>query len=360
MSFSVSFPYVHRDRDRHGNVRLYYRRRVGEPKIRLREKPGTPQFAAEYAAAHARASSEDGLSEGKAKPGTLRWLCSGYWASAEFQQLDPTTQRTRRRILESCLAEKIAPNADQTFGDFPLSRLTAKPIRILRDRKAALPTAATHRVKCLRRLFSWAVERDLLATDPARDVKRLKYSSSGYHAWTIDEVAQFEDRHAVGSKARLAMALLLYTGVRRSDVVVLGRQHVKSGWLKFVAQKNRNRSPVTVEIPILPALASIIEQSSTGDLTFLVTEFGKPFTPAGFGNWFRWQCDLAKLPQCSAHGLRKAGAERAAENGATALELMAIFGWLSLKEAERYCQGAQRRKLARNASRLLGRETDEA
>lgn len=125
-------------------------------------------------------------------------------------------------------------------------------------------------------------------------------------------------------------------------------------------QKNRNRNPVTVEIPILPALASIIEQSRTGNLTFLVTEYGKPFTAAGFGGWFRDQCDAAGLPQCSAHGLRKAGAERPAENGATAHALMAIFGWLSLKEAERYCQGAQRRRLARNATRLLDRSPDEA
>ena len=95
-------------------------------------------------------------------------------------------------------------------------------------------------------------------------------------------------------------------------------------------------------------------------LTFLVTEYGKPFTPAGFGGWFRARCDEAGLRQCSAHGLRKAGAVRAAENGATTHELMAIFGWLSLKEAERYTQAARRRRLARNATRLLGRDPDEA
>jgi hypothetical protein len=104
--------------------------------------------------------------------------------------------------------------------------------------------------------------------------------------------------------------------------------------------------------------SAIIAASVTGARTFLVTEYGEPFTAAGFGAWFRARCDEAGLRHCSAHGLRKAGAARAAENGATPHELMAIFGWLRLKEAERYTAAVQRR-LARNATRLLTRERDE-
>lgn len=238
--------------------------------------------------------------------------------------------------------------------------MTGKAIRVLRDRKADLPEASIGRVKAIRKLFSWAVDHDFLGEDPSRDVKRLTHVSEGHHSWTIGEVEQYEARHPVGSKARLALALFLYTGARRSDVVVLGPQHVSAGWIKFVAQKNRNRKPVTVELPMSPALGSVIAATVTGTQAFLVTEYGEPFTAAGFGAWFRARCDEASLPQCSAHGLRKAGAVRAAENGATPHELMAIFGWLSLKEAERYTAAARRRRLARNATELLKRNTDEA
>ena len=362
MKFSVEFPYVHRDRDRHGNVRFYYRRRIGELKIRLRHKPGTEEFAAEYASAVGRAGGRDNndvqlLSTHKA--GTLRWLCISYFKSPEFERLDESTQRARRRILESCLVETIAPAADEIFADFPLKRITTKALRVLRDRKANLPEAAIGRVKALRRLFMWALDHDLIESDPTRDLRRPEHTSLGHHSWTMQEVEKFEARHAVGSKARLALALLLYIGVRRSDVVRLGLQHVRDGWIKFVVQKNRKRRPVTVELPMPPALQSIIDRSVTGPFTFLVTDYGKPFTPAGFGGWFRTRCDEAGLPHCSAHGLRKAGAARAAENGATPHELLAIFGWISLKEAERYTAAAQRRRLARNASSLLARGTDD-
>jgi integrase len=156
----------------------------------------------------------------------------------------------------------------------------------------------------------------------------------------------------LGSKARLALALLLWTGVRRSDLVKLGRQHVRDGWLRFTQQKNRKRKPVQTSIPILPELQRVIEASPTGDLTFLVTAAGGPYTVWGFGNWFRDRCVEAGVPG-RAHGLRKAGAATAAENGATSKQLMAIFGWLSLDEAERYTQAAEREKLAKDAVGLL-------
>jgi integrase len=110
-----------------------------------------------------------------------------------------------------------------------------------------------------------------------------------------------------------------------------------------------------VEVPVLPELLRIIDTSPTGDLTFLVTEQGRPFTAPGFGNWFRARCDEAGVPG-SAHGLRKAGAATAAENGATPHQLMSIFGWLTLAEAERYTRAAERKRMAGDAMELLVRK----
>ena len=120
---------------------------------------------------------------------------------------------------------------------------------------------------------------------------------------------------------------------RRSDVVPLGRQHVRDGWLRFTQQKNRSRKPITLQLPVLPALQAIIDASPVGDMTFLLTAQGRPFTANGFGGWFRERCNEAGHPQCSAHGLRKAGAVIAAANGATAHQLMSVFGWLTLKQS---------------------------
>jgi len=53
----------------------------------------------------------------------------------------------------------------------------------------------------------------------------------------------------------------------------------------------------------------------------------------------------ATKPECTAHGVRKAGATVAAENGATAHQLMAMFGWDTLKQAEVYTKAANQRRV---------------
>jgi integrase len=167
---------------------------------------------------------------------------------------------------------------------------------------------------------------------------------------SLYEIEQFEAHWPVGSKPRLAFALLRYLGVRRSDVVCIGRQHVlKNGSLRFTTKK----CPTALELPLPPALTKILEASQTGALTFLLTDYGKSFTDKGFGGWFRERCDAAGLPHCSAHGLRKAAATALAEAGASAHQLMSWFGWSTLAEAERYTRAANQKKLAASVVSLM-------
>ena len=190
--------------------------------------------------------------------------------------------------------------------------------------------------------------------DPTRDVRAVRVKSDGYHSWTDDEIAQLEARHPIGSRARLAFALCLYTGQRRSDVVRMGRQHVRNGELLVKQQK----TGAELSIPVDPDLQEIIAASVVGQMTFLTTEFGKPFSAAGFGNWFREQCDTAGLRHCSAHGLRKAAARRMAEKGCTEHEIAAITGHASLREVQRYTKAADQKRLAAAAMQKMKRERE--
>ena len=180
----------------------------------------------------------------------------------------------------------------------------------------------------------------------------------GHHTWTDEEIARFETRWPIGTRERLALDLLLYTGLRRGDVVRLGRQHVRDGVITLRTEKKGGGG--IVYPPVLPILASTIEATKTGDLTFLVTERGAPFVKESFGNWFRDACRMAGCPG-SAHGLRKAGATRAAENGATVNQLMALFGWSTPKMAMHYTATADRKRLSQSAGQLLapGRTENE-
>ena len=357
----IELRYVYEDADRHGNTRIYFWRGKGHRKIRIRETPGTKAFRDAYDEAAKQdtlkreptAEETAGIAPGSGitlpKPGTYRWLCARYMKEcAEFLQMDAETRRVRKGVIESTYDEPIAPGSEDTFADFPLEHLSLKALYVLRDRKLAFPGAANNRIKALRMVFRWAVQPnvELMPSNLARDVPLFKTKGDGFHTWTIDEVRAFAKRHPLGTKAHLALGLMLFTGVRRSDVVKLGRQMVRDGWLHFTEKKNDQAKPKLRQLPVLPALKHIIDNSPNGNLTFLMTEFGRPFTGNGFGNWMRKRCDEAGLPQCSSHGLRKAGATIAANNGATEHQLMAIFGWESPKQAALYTRKANRKKLA--------------
>jgi integrase len=356
--------YLVRDVSRHGQAR-YYVRAPGQRKIRIRVPPEHRDFEAHYKAALRGIDLSAGEATSRQRPRrqerTFGWLCAQYYASPDFAELHPTTQTKRRAILDSCCLEETKPGSGILLDSCPLDEFGPPHVRLLRDRKRSVPHAANGRLKALRRLFVWALEASHVTTsNPVRDVARLKIKSEGHHAWTLDEVRAYERRHPIGTRARLALGLFLFTAQRISDVAHMGPSHIENGWLRLVQAKNRANKPVTIEIPILPALQHLIDNTIIGDETFLVTEHAKPFASVkACGKWFRKRCDEAGLKHCSAHGLRKAAAALLIDLGCTREEVMAVTGHVTHVELERYIRSRDRRLLAERAMEKLSAATSD-
>jgi integrase len=277
-------PYLVQDVDRHGNVRLYARKKVAGrfSKERIRAQPGSPTFLDEYKAALERLNAgKHGATKVTIKASTLGWLVAEYEQSFAFLKLAKREQRVRHLILESCLNEPTKAGSSYRFRDCPLDQFVPDHVRLLRDRKKGKPGAANNRVKWLRAMFGWACEErsTWVKTNPAA-VKAANYERKTFHTWTREEFLQFEGRHPLGSKARLAMSILAYTGMRRCDAVRLGPQHIKDGWITFTAQKTKK----TLRLPLLDVLKNVLDVSALGTHMYLETEYGLPFTSNGFGD----------------------------------------------------------------------------
>lgn len=142
------------------------------------------------------------------------------------------------------------------------------------------------------------------------------------------------------------MALALYTGQRRQNVIRIGPQHIRNGILHI----RQDKTGVHLDIPVHADLRKIIDATPCGHLTFLTTRTGKPYRGEDFSEMFRAWCDAAGLPKaCVVHGLRKAACRRLAEAGCSANEIAAISGHSSLSEVSRYTKAADQARLARNA-----------
>lgn len=229
-----------------------------------------------------------------------------------------------------------------------MAHLEARHIREIIDKIARTPAAANQLLKRIKQVMRFALENDWIKVDPSQAVRRIKYKAKPIPSWTEDHAAQFVRRHPPGTKPYLAYMLLVHTGVRRSDVVKLGRGHRRGDTL--VLEQTKTDEPVV--IPLAPAL--IAELDSIKDrIMFLQTEYGKPFTAAGFGNWMRDRCDEAGLPDCSSHGLRKLIATRLAEAGCSENQISAILGWMNNDQAALYTKAANREKMARTGMKAI-------
>jgi len=381
----ISSRYYYEDNDRHGNTRRYFRQRIPGSKkyrkVRLREDPDSAEFLEEFAAAvKGLPYVKKGAPALRPQPRTiaansLRWLIEQYYKkSLEFLGYDPETQKVRKRIFNALCAELVdeEDKSSGEIGDLPYSGILQDSIIVLINRKATSSIdSANAWLKALRKLFAWATGTTpkMMQSNVAKEVALIKRpKSEGWHTWTIEEALQYRERHPPGTKAFLALALFMLTGQRLSDVAKLGRPHIRrpehvseqmreihpGRWLAFRQHKNRNSSPVDLVIPILPQLEEVfvLSKDVLGELTFLQTEWGLPFSTKGLGNWFGDRCVEAKVPG-RAHGLRKAGATWAAEQAATDHQLMAIFGWKTIQQAQIYTKKARQQMIAGGSMRLI-------
>ncbi|MCJ2128001.1 tyrosine-type recombinase/integrase [Methylobacterium sp. E-045] len=301
----------------------------------MAEPYGTEAFWRDYRAAlEGKPVASNGPTSG-----TLSWLIAKHLTSAEWSELKPATRKQRHGFYRAM---------EKTAGNQPLKAIDRRAVLAGRDRRRDRPYAANNFLKALRGLFGWAVLAGYVTVDPTLGIKPLAGNNDdGFHAWSEEELERFEAHWPIGTRQRLAFDLLLYTGLRRGDAVRLGRPHVRDCEFTMRTEK----TGMVVIAPILPPLAASIAATRTGDLTFLATERGMPFGKESFGNWFGKACRTAKCPG-SAHGLRKAGARRAAEGGASEAQLNALFGWADgSRESATYTRTANRAKLAREARR---------
>ncbi len=151
------------------------------------------------------------------------------------------------------------------------------------------------------------------------------------------------------------MTLMLCTGQRRSDAVRMGWQHVKGKLISVRQQKTH----ASLQIPIHPDLEAVLTHPPQTHLTCVLTEYGKPFSPAGFGNWMRKMCDAAGLSACTSHRLQKAWARRLAEAGCSNQEIKAITGHETEAEVARYTKTADQKLMAQKATARLVSSRDD-
>lgn len=332
--------YVYRQTTRHGRAVFYFRKGKGK-RIRLPDY-GADDFDSAYKAALTGIAYKH---DSKHPSKTIGWLIDRYMESREWAALEVATRKQRGNIFKEVI--------DRT-KNAPFSQFTTAAMKRGMITREATPAQANNYLKAMNMMFSWALKHEHVKINPCIGVDRLIYKTDGFVPWQAEDVRQYCAKWKIGTVPRLALELLLISGLRRSDIVKAGKQHMKGQ--TFTMRTQKTGATVTVEFP--QRLIDVIEQTPTGDLHFITNAHGGAFTVESFGNWFRERCREAGVHK-SAHGVRKLSATMAANGGATAHELMAQFGWTNSKQAETYTKGADRIRLGVKSSRLVAEQIED-
>lgn len=328
-------PYIQKEVTRHGKI-VWYFRRGKEKRIRLPGAFGSAEFNDAY---NAVLSGQPVEKRAQAPRTSLRWLVDRYYESGRFINLAKGTQKNQRLVLEKVCS---------TGGSLNFKAITKKDIIAGKVRREAKPNSAVAYVVTMKVLFNFAKDSGWIYENPADGVDVKVPKTDGFHTWTPEEVQKFQSHYAIGTIPRLAMDIMLYTGLRISDAFRLGPQHIRDGYITMKTQKTKSE----VSIPLLPPLAESISATKVRGLLFLPSPSGGVWPDTSASRWFKQRCREAGVPG-TAHGLRKAGATFAAENGATPHELAAMYGWASTKMAEVYTRKADKQRLAERAANKL-------
>lgn len=331
----MKLPRVHRV-TRGKKVHCYHRR----TRARLPDLPEShPDFLAAWLAEEQRHRPAVKI---KAAPGSIAAACEAYLGSQSFVELSDGYRPVIRRHVE-----KIKEQG----GNAPLARL--EPHHVRADLEPLKPAVASSRMKAWRKLAEYWVASGKLRADPTEGVKRKRMNkTAGHREWTRDNLETFRDRWPIGTPQRLAGELLQWTGARCVDVVTLGPRMVGAdGLLTFTQHKTKHDAhvPWVGRAVGLEADRAALMQciGNAPGATFLVTQYGNPWSVKGFSQWFAAAAREAGLVKLTAHGLRKYRMNALAEAGASVLVMQSWVGHVTLDEVQEYTRRADRKRALR-------------
>jgi enterobacteria phage integrase len=327
----AKLPYIKEYTDDCGIRRRYFRRKGFKGGV-LPGRLGSAEFLAAYQGYITGSTAE--IKIDRSATGTFGGLIADYYQSIEYANLKRSSKRLYRYALE--------PLREQ-HGHRPVQTMTRDNlVGIIERLGARAPGMANLTRAVLQKMLKVALDRGRIASNPLAQ-KLTAYKSGSHHTWTDAELAQFEARWPLGSRQRLAFALLFYTGQRTGDVVRMGRADITAGAIRVVQEK----TGVELSIQIHPDLLDALKAGPTKGLNLIGDAYGRPIKRAALSHLMRQAIRAAGLPaRCVPHGIRKATLRTMAEHGASAKQLAAVSGHKTTKELDRYTAAADQPTLA--------------
>ena len=326
----IKLKFVNTYRD---SLRSYFRK--GNTRGPLPGAVGSKEFMQAYAA-YLGGEKVEAPKTVLTDEGSFGRLVTAFYQSREYRDsLKPSSQRTYRKVLDPLT---------ETHGHRDANIPHQFAAKLIHDIGTKRPAMANLTRAILQKVYRVGLREGLCSANPFLGIEAYKVGS--HHSWTEGELRQFEERWPVGTRERLAYALLLHTAQRVGDVAKMRRHDIVDGELHVIQEK----TGAELYLPVVPELEQAMRGYPARGMTLIGTETGAPLTAATLSLLMRKAIREAGLPgKCKSHGLRKSALRRLAEEGKTEKQIASVSGHRSLREIARYTAAADQRRLARDA-----------
>ena len=252
--------------------------------------------------------------------------------------------RPRKRSAaedERILRKEVIP----TWGKLKAQDVRRKDVIALLDGivERGAPIGANRTLACIRRMFSWAVERDVLDASPCVSIKAPAPENRRDRALSDDEIATFWrglDGANMSETIRLTLRLQLATAQRRGEVANAEWSEFDCDnalWVIPAAKAKNNEQHVVPLSPLAINLLDAIKANAGGASHLFPSPVGdKPITPSSISHALRNNRDKIGVTNLTPHDLRRTAATRMAALGVERLVLSRVLNHVDNSVTSRY------------------------
>ena len=281
--------------------------------------------------------------------------------------------RPRKRSAdedERILRKDIIPK----FGERKAKDITRRDIIALLDGivERGAPIGANRALACIRRMFTWAVERDILTASPCVSIRAPSKENCRDRTLSDSDIHTFWhglDNAGMTEATRLALKFQLATAQRRGEVVAAEWSELDrdNGLWTIPAEKAKNGERHIVPLsPLALGLLDAIEaiapeakpDAEPSQFLFPSRIGDKPISPPAVSRALRRNLDRIGIEDVTPHDLRRTAATAMAATGVARIVLAKVLNHVDRSVTGRYDKHKYLRE-KRAALERWGRELEE-
>lgn len=237
------------------------------------------------------------------------------------------------RILEAYIIPKL--------GRRKACRIKRRDIiEILDEISARAPVQANRVLACTRKMFSFALEREIVESNPCFGISQPNKEKPRERVLSDDEIKTVWNKLPkcpMSTRMQLALKLLLVTAQRKNEIVNLRWEELDFNKEVWTIPSEKTKNGKAHLVPLSPLALDLLEELKNDSEWVFPSEINEgPFTCQALDRAVRNSREVFKIPQFTPHDFRRTTATKMTELGISRFDVSRVLNHTDQSVTARY------------------------